>query len=1285
MINTLINAGVDEELVFNFINQPLVIEYIRNIQNMSGIYGKITGVAPKNKSFIKSNAIALVFEQLQKRNKGIEIVMSSAVENANRIAFDNIMNNLKSSTPIAIPLDKNETEFFKTTVGKLKKDINNDKVKFDNVYKIYNIEDGQVTSEVLFQKSSSPVSESIYYHVANLVNNRYGQEEYSLGDVKALFENQDNSSPQALSLFLHYIQLEKALRGHESSQMLFSPDTSNVKTVNQARSTQKAIDELIESETIDPELFNKFNEKAIISSFRVTDLIIDTISTLLPLRLNETISNAIDDYHTTMTSKFPGKDGKELYSTIFNDAVINYIYQNNMSNLLDENGQVIDYPNSYKGIDVEQSTSSDKAVTIKGKKIIINPEIIDNEFTKGYYLDTIGKNNDPESYMSQGYYAFASDKDPFRRRIKEALPLSFKSNYVNFIIQRELLRLTTPIEKLENDVMYLSLYEKLGDKAYEAYLAKRALMNSFNPNYILGKAEFTYTEDVLEAMSMVDPNTKYQIPLLGVLSEQSQIQTEDKILQLNDTLDESSAQAYYRDIVVLGDITIRKSDDPDVNKFITDIFKNFSLYMFYQHGVGYSRLGFSKALDASSFTLLMKDAAATFLQNIDSNETILPQIYLEIKNVDNFRNYNAYDNRYDTVSEEVVNLNIEDDDDITDAFLKAAFGDDVSEDSPVANVITRLQETETTNPYRAKDIDMFKQSTAFIGFETTANDPILESKSSTKIYREAFAELANKGKYTPTDIIALSGSGNFGRKGQLGIVDLTPFIDQDFKTKYAPEIDRAIEDGVRTFLLGTYNDPRNKQDYNIQKYLESKGYVAQTVQSGSYKHYRFTLGEQSTQPSTSVTLKAVASIPQNLVSGIEAFGTKQEANAEAKKLLGNSPHSIDMVEAGLRTRTTRSVGEMDKYNVKVGDIIKQFGKSADGTTKNILTRVTAIHPKGTPGFLGTWNKEGWTQEGIKAIERYKDGAAAIEFEVIQPSTQPTVQPTGEPVSNTNKPKGEEVVPGIYVNQAALTKEEQLELFNYLKPYLEEQAAKTNKGSQASKMIGLGLRWDYKSNNLGKDTLIIPDVINPGNRNKYGYYNVSINYQPLGQITPRFRELMQKATGVDMTDYDGAIINLYEKDTFISAHNDVDESKSAIKYPVIGINLGGKGNFSIERIPGAGQLNLEAGTAYVFGVDGVNREVWHRTFPTPQDSFLPELTTKIDGKTYPAGSYRVTITMRRVKSIRPGMPTAPSIVSTQPADTRDLTSISETTESDLSNNLNQPEGLPAIRRSSPNCG
>jgi hypothetical protein len=59
---------------------------------------------------------------------------------------------------------------------------------------------------------------------------------------------------------------------------------------------------------------------------------------------------------------------------------------------------------------------------------------------------------------------------------------------------------------------------------------------------------------------------------------------------------------------------------------------------------------------------------------------------------------------------------------------------------------------------------------------------------------------------------------------------------------------------------------------------------------------------------------------------------------------------------------------------------------------------------------------------------------------------------------------------------------------------------------------------------------------------------------------------------------------------------------------------------------------------------VNREVYHRTFPKPQDSFLPELTTKLDDKTYEPGSYRITVTMRRVMPLEPGMPTKPAITS-----------------------------------------
>jgi hypothetical protein len=209
----------------------------------------------------------------------------------------------------------------------------------------------------------------------------------------------------------------------------------------------------------------------------------------------------------------------------------------------------------------------------------------------------------------------------------------------------------------------------------------------------------------------------------------------------------------------------------------------------------------------------------------------------------------------------------------------------------------------------------------------------------------------------------------------------------------------------------------------------------------------------------------------------------------------------------------------------------------------------------------------------------------------------------------------------------------------IKPYLESQAAKTNKGDSANKMIGLGLRWDYITNNRGRKAVNIPDPINPANKTKYAYYTEAINGEPLGKIPSRLKELISKASGIDISDYDGAIINLYDNDTFISDHNDVDESKSAINYPVVAVNIGGSGNFYIDRRK-KGPTLLKAGTSYVFGVEGVNRTEWHRTYPSKQDGFLPSITTKLDGVTYPEGGYRVSITMRRVMPLNDGIPKTP---------------------------------------------
>ena len=128
--------------------------------------------------------------------------------------------------------------------------------------------------------------------------------------------------------------------------------------------------------------------------------------------------------------------------------------------------------------------------------------------------------------------------------------------------------------------------------------------------------------------------------------------------------------------------------------------------------------------------------------------------------------------------------------------------------------------------------------------------------------------------------------------------------------------------------------------------------------------------------------------PQNKISGRRAQGSTQYATDKVKEQLGENPHSIDMIAAGLRTRTTKPSTSIEQYEklkgspLAVGDMITHVGKSADGSKKKIRARITAIHKKGTEKFDSSWHKEGWTEKGKIEIDKFKGDAVAIEFEVV---------------------------------------------------------------------------------------------------------------------------------------------------------------------------------------------------------------------------------------------------------------------------------------------------------------
>jgi len=298
--------------------------------------------------------------------------------------------------------------------------------------------------------------------------------------------------------------------------------------------------------------------------------------------------------------------------------------------------------------------------------------------------------------------------------------------------------------------------------------------------------------------------------------------------------------------------------------------------------------------------------------------------------------------------------------------------------------------------------------------------------------------------------------------------------------------------------------------------------------------------------------------------------------------------------------------------------------------------------------IAEWNKGKYNKLIIPQI-----GVGLAELPTRAPETYKFLQQELKRLENyvskqssISEPKGEKVKDGIYVNQEGLTKEEQLELFEYLKPILEKQAIRSNTGANAPKMAGLELNWDYIRNRPNQKRVDVKGSLRPNDT--YGWFEESANGLPLEKMTPRFKELMSKAVGIDVSNYDGAIINIYNDNSFISNHPDIDESKTAEKYPVVVANIGGTGNIVLGTNKANDSRSLKAGAGYLFGFQGKNRMIPHSTYASSTQGFLPAITTEIDGETYPTGSYRISITMRRVMPLELGMPTSPKLLTTQPS-------------------------------------
>jgi hypothetical protein len=649
LFSYLIQAGVDEEEIFYLLNQPLVKEYFNNQKLRNSAFYKIVypnskGLSAKDKA--ATNIIKVIIDNIRKED--LKVITDKVNVLKLRATLDEVKNFGLDKSYVVSLKGKGAT---KMTIEELINALNTkvlDPLQITGIGKISN--DAEKTLKNFYFYSDKLNSAQNYAFATQVLSDQYIGKNINLATLKSSFKENDKTSLKSLAIFMNVLELEKQWTGMKELSQIFSPDTAKLTTVQQVIKRKELYSSLRKSTSIDQKSLERLFGDSILSSFTQDELILDLILPLFPLRLNKTITEFISNSFIDPTKsslirdKFnSGVDGQERFTNTFNNAVINYIYQNNMSNFTNAKGDFVNYPEVYNAdlpIIVNDDMSYDAIVVKEG--LAINTKQIESDFANKNYLTSV---TTPESYAARGLDTFGLTQDPF----------DTLSSYYRYVIEKEVLRSNTPIDSLEDNKNYKKKLTQFGTvvAAYESYISENALAKSFNYAYVMGKTKYSYAETVLSLINEFDTDKfslKDAYPILAQLSPAPNKEG-IKSLQLNNKKDAQGnlANSYYNSIRKLADPTISKVSNEADNKRISDVFDMFSLMMFYQHGVGASKLSFVKVLDPSQYKNVMDTAGQNFTANKLGGDSVLEYIFGRVMSDTRFKNYTVNAQGYNNV------------------------------------------------------------------------------------------------------------------------------------------------------------------------------------------------------------------------------------------------------------------------------------------------------------------------------------------------------------------------------------------------------------------------------------------------------------------------------------------------------------------------------------------------------------------------------------------------------------------------------------------------------------
>jgi len=648
----LIKAGVPRNEAINFVSQPLVREYVKQQKILGSVYGKLSGQAPKAESFIKYEAANLAINKLVKSE-----VSQPIYEALNVVNIKNTTNNLEDTKKYQLKyLGRRNNEIVELSMimtgAEIRQgvekalDEGNKGINHIKAIRQYDVDQQKYIN--LYTPATSLTTNNNYYTAASLSNTGT----FDTQDMRNRLAPGFPIDLKSLDMFLHFIEIEKQIKGIQALKRESNPDTKTSKTIQEIIERTATLEDLSDSSKIDPELVDKLQKESILNSFFDNQIVIDLLEPLFKLRnnkkINEYVSYAISAYASSITKKYgKGQDGVRQFINEYKNAVVNYIFQNYMTNIINAQGQVVNVPEIYRGSQVINTKAELKnGLLFQDNVFYVNEEVLRYQFTNKTYLTS---STNAESYKNLGLTPFRDQDDPFD---------SF-SSYLRYAMEREFIKSKFP------EVSMTPKSGWLKSRDYGTFLNQRALINSFNQKAIVGTEEYSFTK-LVQSVIEEYPYLKDKYPVLLQLSE-ANIRGSEKILTLsNKALAKGDlAESYNLNIEDLADVNIQKSTDKETNNYISEVFKILPIMSIYQNGVGYSKYGINKVLPYDQFLLVIENASINFTNrnlNLNTFDTIFESLF---KGREYFKNYvqaplefNSTNNTNKLAKEEILSVPI---------------------------------------------------------------------------------------------------------------------------------------------------------------------------------------------------------------------------------------------------------------------------------------------------------------------------------------------------------------------------------------------------------------------------------------------------------------------------------------------------------------------------------------------------------------------------------------------------------------------------------------------------